>query len=99
MSGRLITVYEDRTTRLDLNDKEKQDIIALKELWGSQNLILQADGSLLLKHYVGFVCHKGTRLQILPKVFADGPAEKLSQETEKQKSIDLLLRLLSYSGF
>lgn len=99
MSGRLITIYEDRTMRLDLNDKEKQDIIALKELWGSQNLILQADGSLLLKHYVGFVCHKGTRMQILPKVFADGPAETLNQEIEKHKSINLLLRLLSYSGF
>ena len=54
MSNRLITIYEDRTTRLELNDKEKQDIITLKELWGSQNLILQADGSILMKHYVGF---------------------------------------------
>ena len=41
MSSRLITVYEDRTTRLELSDKEKQNIIALKELWGSQNLILR----------------------------------------------------------
>jgi 5-methylcytosine-specific restriction enzyme subunit McrC len=99
MNDRLITVYEDRTTRLALNDKEKQDIIALKELWGSQNLILQADGSLLLKHYVGFVCRNGTRVQILPKVLANGPVERISEEIEKHKSINLLLRLLSYSGF
>ena len=99
MSSRLITVYEDRTTRLELSDKEKQNIIALKELWGSQNLILQADGSLLLKHYVGFICRNGTRLQILPKVFASGPVEKSSEEFEKGKAINLLLRLLSYSGF
>lgn len=99
MSGGLITVYEDRTTRLELNDKEKQDIIALKELWGAQNLMLQADGSLLLKHYVGFVSRNGTRLQILPKVFADGPLESSSKEIEKHKSINILLRLLSYSGF
>jgi 5-methylcytosine-specific restriction enzyme subunit McrC len=98
MSGKLITVYEDRTTKLKLNDKEKQDIIALKELWGNQNLILQADGSLLLKHYVGFVCRNGTRLQILPKILA-GSVERLSEETEKHKSINLLLRLLTYSGF
>ncbi|HHV15788.1 MAG TPA: hypothetical protein GXX58_04345 [Gelria sp.] len=99
MSSRLITVYEDRTTRLELSDKEKQNIIALKELWGSQNLILQADGSLLLKHYVGFIFRNGTRLQILPKVFASGPVEKSSEEFEKGKAINLLLRLLSYSGF
>lgn len=99
MSNRLITVYEDRTTRLTLNDKEKEDIIALKELWGSQNMILQADGSLLLKHYVGFVYRNGTRLQILPKVLANGPTEKLNEDTERNKAINLLLRLLSYSDF
>lgn len=99
MSGRLISVYEDRTTRLELTNKEKQDIIALKELWGSQNLILQADGTLLLKHYVGFVCRNGTRLQILPKVLADGSLKPLNEETEKHQATNLLLRLLSYSGF
>lgn len=99
MKGELITVYEDRQARLRLDDKEKQDILALKDLWGSQNIILQADGTLLLKHYVGFVCRNGTRIQILPKVFADGSIQKLDVETEKYKSIDLLLRLLNYSGF
>ena len=59
----------------------------------------QADGSLLLKHYVGFIFRNGTRLQILPKVFASGPVEKSSEEFEKGKAINLLLRLLSYSGF
>lgn len=98
MSSKLITVYEDRTTRLHLNDKEKQDIIALKELWGPQNLILQADGSLLLKHYVGFICRNTTRIQILPKVFADGIVGE-NAEAEKHESIELLMRLLSYSGF
>lgn len=99
MKGELITVYEDRQTRLRLFDKEKQDILALKDLWGSQNLVLQVDGTLLLKHYVGFVCRNGTRIQILPKVFADGPVEKADEENEKSKSIALLLRLLNYSGF
>lgn len=67
MSGRLITVYEDRTTRLDLNDKEKQDIIALKELWGSQNLILQADGSLLLKPMLVLFVIKAQGCRFFPK--------------------------------
>lgn len=99
MSKRLITVYEDRTTRLELSDKEKQDIIALKELWGAQNLILQADGSLLMKHYVGFIYRNGTRVQILPKVLANGPTEKSDADTEVNKAVILLLRLLSYSDF
>lgn len=99
MSKRLITVYEDRTTRLDLSEKEKQDIMALKELWGAQNLILQTDGSLLLKHYVGFINRNGTRLQILPKVLANVPAENSGTDTEINKAISLLLRMLSYSDF
>lgn len=99
MSNRLITIYEDRTTRLELNDKEKQDIITLKELWGSQNLILQADGSILMKHYVGFIYRNGTRLQILPKVLANSPTENQDQDAEINKAIQLLLRLLSYSDF
>lgn len=99
MNKRLITVYEDRTTRLDLSEKEKQDILALKELWGTQNLILQADGSLLMKHYVGFIYRNGTRLQILPKVLANGPTEKPDADTELNKAISLLLRLLNYADF
>jgi len=99
MKGELITVYEDRQTRLQLDIEQKQSILALKDLWGSQNIILQADGTLLMKHYVGFVCRNGTRIQILPKVFTDGPVERADEETEKSKSITLLLRLLNYSGF
>ena len=99
MSKRLITVYEDRMTRLDLSEKEKQDIMALKELWGAQNLDLQADGSLLLKHYVGFIYRNGTRLQILPKVLANGPAEDSGTDKEINKAINLLLRMLSYADF
>ena len=99
MKSELITVYEDRQTWLRLDDKEKQDILALKDLWGSQNIILQADGTILLKHYVGFVCRNGTRIQILPKVFSNGSVEKANEEREKKRSIALLLRLLNYSGF
>lgn len=98
MKDELITVYEDRQTWLQLDDREKQNILSLKDLWGSQNIILQADGTLLMKHYVGFVCRNGTRIQIIPKVFADG-AVGVGEETEKSKSIALLLRLLNYSGF
>jgi len=96
-NGQVITVFEDRQTKLNLTEKQKQDILALKDLWGSQNLILQADGTILLNHYVGFVARNQTRLQILPKIYENQLIGSL--EYEKQEAIQLLVRLLQYSGY
>jgi 5-methylcytosine-specific restriction enzyme subunit McrC len=71
--------------------------LALRELLGNQNVILQADDTISIRNYVGFIARGKTRLQILPKIFADQSTP--DSEIEKTESVNLLLRLLSYSGF
>jgi 5-methylcytosine-specific restriction enzyme subunit McrC len=98
MNSRLITIYSDRQTQVPkLTNDEKGDILALKDLLGSQYILLQANDSLQIMHYVGFIARGKTRLQILPKIYADHG--KISAEEEKSESVLLLLRLLSYSGY
>lgn len=96
MSNDIITIYEDVQTKLSLTDKQKQSILLLKTLWGGQNLILQADGTLLMKHYVGFIVGGETRIQVLPKIYSQSVNNK---EEEAEKSCRLLFRLLAYSGY
>jgi len=98
MNSRLITLYSDRQTQVpNLTVDERRDILALKDLLGSQHVLLQANDSLLIMHYVGFIARGKTRLQILPKIYAD--YAKIANEEEKSESVSLLLRLLSYSGY
>ena len=99
MNPRLITIYSDRQTQVQpkLTTAEQGDVLALKDLLGSQHVTLQANDVLSVSHYVGFIARGGTRLQILPKIFADYGS--IDAEEEKSASISLLLRLLSYSGY
>lgn len=94
----IITIFEGRQIKLDLKENQKQDILALKKLWGKQNLTLQADGTLLMQHYVGFVVKNQTRIQILPKIYSVDKSAGHSED-EAQEAMGLLFKLLSYSGF
>jgi len=94
----VITVYEDRQTKLKLSEGQVRDLLALKDILGSQNLVLQADGTFRLQRYVGFIVKNQISLQVLPKIFQeDNPAKNSQMETEC--STDLLFRLLAYSDF
>lgn len=99
MNHRLITIYSDRQTEVHpkLTTEEQGDILALKYLLGGQNVTLQTNDVLSISHYVGFIVRGKTRLQILPKIYAD--YSPIDAEEEKKASISLLLRLLSYSGY
>jgi 5-methylcytosine-specific restriction enzyme subunit McrC len=98
MENKIITLYEDRQVKLNLASQEMRDILSLKDLWGNQNIIVQADGNILLKKYVGFISKNKTKMQILPKIYSDSASLKDS-EAEKAEAIALLFRLLQYSGF
>ena len=93
MGNRLITVFEDRQVKLDLSTEEIRDILSYKDIWGSQNINIQADGTLLMRKYVGFVSSNKTRVQILPKIFSE------FGENEVGEGNTLLFRLLYYSGY
>lgn len=91
---RVIKIFEDRQEKIDLNQQEIKDLLLMKEIIGRNRVILQADGSLLIRHYVGFVQVNKTRLLIYPKI-----SSKSLGESEYKRSFNILMKLLSYSGF
>lgn len=91
---RIIKVYEDRQIKLQLTEQEINDILLIRDIIGENNLNLQADGKLLVSHYVGFVQVKKTRLLIYPKI-----ARNVQDEASYRKAFDVLVKMLSYSGF
>jgi len=64
MNREVITIFEDTQIKMELTERQKNDILGLKDLWGKQNLSVQADGTVLMKHYVGFVV-SGETLKII----------------------------------
>lgn len=95
---KVITIYEDRQAQLELNDRQLEDIISLKEIIGSNNISVQVDGRVLIKHYVGFFSTRNISVQVLPKIYRDD-AYKKEKNKEKNEAIGLLFKLLNYSGF
>lgn len=91
---RIIKIYEDRQAQVNLSEQEQNDIVAMKSIIGDNNIILQANGRLLVNHYVGFVQVNKTRLLIYPKISKYGS----SVETYN-KSFNILMKLLFYSEF
>jgi 5-methylcytosine-specific restriction enzyme subunit McrC len=92
--GRVIQVFEDRQTQLELSAEEIADILKLKSIIGENNVNLQANGKLLINHYVGFVQINRTRLLIYPKV-----ARHAKNENIYSKALNRLMKLLAYSDF
>lgn len=97
MADRIISIYEDYRTKLSLSEQQKQDILALKDILGSNNVSLQVDGTIQVMHYVGFVVSNRTRLQILPKIYAASATANPQREAEE--AIHLLFHMLHFSGY
>lgn len=68
MKSESITLYSDRQTKLPLTIPQQTDILSFKEFLGPQNVILQADNTLMIRNYVGFIAKNRTKLQILPTI-------------------------------
>lgn len=91
---RVIKVFEDTPIKLNLREQEINDILSIRSIIGDKNLILQADGKLLISHYVGFVHINNTRVLIYPKI-----ARNVQGEDFYNKSFDILVKMLAYTGF
>lgn len=91
---RIIKVFEDTQLKLNLNEQEKNDILAIRNIIGENNLILQADGKLLISHYVGFIHVNNTRVLIYPKI-----ARNVQGEDFYNKAFNILVKMLAYTGF
>ncbi|ERJ11903.1 McrC family protein [Haloplasma contractile] len=89
----LIKIFEDQSIGLTLTKEQEADILDLKSIIGENNVSLEADGKLLIKHYVGFVHINKTRLMIYPKITWYSSEEVFNQ------SFDLLVKMLYHSRF
>lgn len=91
---RVIKVFEDTQVRLSLNEQERDDILSIRNIIGENNLSLQADGKLLISHYVGFIHINKTRVLIYPKI-----ARNVLSDDLYNKAFDVLVKMLAYTGF
>lgn len=91
---RVIRIFEDSQTKLILSAQNIKDILLMKNIIGENNILLQADGKLLVRHYVGFIQKNKTRLLIYPKI-----SKGITSGDEFNKSFAILIKLLAYSGF
>ncbi len=92
--NKVIIVFEDSQQKVGLTREQEKDILSMKTILGNNNLILQADHTLLIKHYVGFIQVNQTRLLIYPKV-----ARNLKTQLSYQRAFQVMIKLLNYSGF
>lgn len=91
----VITIFQDYKQNI-IQYKEHFPVIEeFKSVFGEQNLILQTDGSIQIRNYVGFFQKGKTKVQVLPKIYSD--SEVPSNEVEE--SMSFLFRLLAWSEY
>lgn len=91
---KIIRIFEDKQTTIEINEQIIKDILLMKKIIGENNVFLQADGKLLVMHYVGFIQINKTRLLVYPKI-----SKRVTEQEEFNKSFEILMKLLFYSDF
>ena len=51
-STEIIRVFEDRQMKVNLSQQNLLDLVEMRKVIGENNVIVQADGKLLIKHFV-----------------------------------------------
>jgi len=97
MSNGVITIFEDRKTKVELSQTQIQDILFFKNILGSQNVNIDYDGSLQIMHYVGFISRGKTRIQILPKIYEKADVRSAEEIRGSTKVLYNLLRQSEYN--
>lgn len=90
----IIRIFEDRQTKVNLSQQNLLDLVEMRKIIGENNVIVQADGKLLVKHYIGFIQINRTRLLVYPKV-----AIGLEKESEIEKAFVIVLKMLSFTNY
>jgi 5-methylcytosine-specific restriction enzyme subunit McrC len=98
LKNKTITIFEDYPSDLLNYEEHLENLKPLKNIIGSNNYSLQADGTIQIKHYVGFYQRGNTRLQILPKIYSKSN-DGLTNLREIESSLDFIYRMLYYSGY
>lgn len=90
----VIKIFEDRQKKVELSPQNLEDLVGMRAIIGENNIVIQADGKLLIRHYVGYVQLNKTRLLVYPKI-----AIGLDSDEEFNKSFEVMLKMLAYSDF
>ncbi len=90
----VLRIFEDRQCKLRVSQQNIEDLLGMRNIIGENNIIIQADGRILIRHFIGFIQLNKTRLLIYPKI-----AVGLDNDDEFSKSFEILLKMLVYSGF
>lgn len=93
-STEIIRVFEDRQMKVNLSQQNLLDLVEMRKVIGENNVIVQADGKLLIKHYIGFIQINKTRLLVYPKI-----AVGLEEKEEIEKSFGTILKMLSFTKY
>ncbi len=96
MKNSVITIFEDRTTKVLLSQEQIRDLDQMRSIIGKRNLRLDMDGSLQIMHYVGFISKGNTCVQILPKIYEKSG---ISNDEEIKESMAVLYKMIRYSSF
>ena len=97
MSGGIITLFEDRKTKVDLSRSQINDILFFKRILGNQCIRIDYDGSIQIMHYVGFLSRGNTRVQILPKIYEKAGIKGEDEIKESTRVLYNLLRVSDYN--
>ena len=91
----IITIFEDYKQNISKYKEHFSTIEEFKTFFGEQNLVLETDGSIQVKRYVGFFQKGNTQIQILPKIYSGTTVHK----SEVKESLAFMFRLLQLSGY
>lgn len=91
---RVIRIFEDNQRKVDLTEQNIKDILRIKDIVEKNNIILQADGKLLIRHYVDFIQINKTRLLIYPKI-----SQNISGENELKVIYSIIFEIISIFRF
>lgn len=96
--NKVITIFEDRLTKIDLNDDEEKSILKLRDLIGENNFRIYSDGFIQVMHYVGFISFEKISIQILPKVIDDTSIIDISDSiTWSMKALYNMLKVSEFN--
>ncbi|WP_300461249.1 hypothetical protein [Desulfobacula sp.] len=93
----IITVFQDYKTSLSGYESHFENILSFKEIIGSQNCILEANGDFRMSKYIGCLVKGNTCLQVLPKIYSNNL--DLKNKEEIKESLGFVYRLLLWSDF
>lgn len=91
-----ITIFQDYKNNISEYKECFDDILRFKEIIGDQNCILEANGDILIRNYIGTFSTGKVSLQVLPKVYA---SSVVTSKEEIEDSLALVYRLLIWSGY